>query len=74
MPSVEYLGWDGQRRRYVYQELHSILAILKNYDKSYGYLTFLHSAFGQKRGTGGYKTAKEQDEKLSDALVKMGFQ
>ncbi|WP_301539996.1 T6SS effector BTH_I2691 family protein [Ralstonia pickettii] len=33
-----------------------------------------HSAFGKKRGTGGYKTAKEQDEKLSDALVKMGFQ
>ena len=33
-----------------------------------------HSAFGNKRGTGGYKTAKEQDEKLLAALVQMGFQ
>ncbi|WP_199032830.1 T6SS effector BTH_I2691 family protein [Ralstonia sp. ASV6] len=33
-----------------------------------------HSAFGKKRKSGGYQTAKEQDEKLSAALVEMGFQ
>lgn len=33
-----------------------------------------HSAFGKKRSTGGYKTVKEQDEKLLAALVEMGFQ
>src|SRR3954468_11137122 len=27
-----------------------------------------HSAFGKKRSTGGYKTAKEQDEKMKKAL------
>ncbi|NMV41929.1 hypothetical protein HGR00_28845 [Ralstonia insidiosa] len=32
-----------------------------------------HSAFGKERKTGGYRTAKEQDEKLSAALVEMGF-
>jgi len=33
-----------------------------------------HSAFGKERGTGGYKTAKEQREKLLNALVEMGLQ
>lgn len=33
-----------------------------------------HSAFGKRRGASGYKTAKEQDEKLLAALVQMGFQ
>lgn len=33
-----------------------------------------HSAFGSKRTSDGYKTAQEQEEKLSQALVEMGFQ
>ncbi|WP_218508428.1 T6SS effector BTH_I2691 family protein [Variovorax sp. dw_308] len=33
-----------------------------------------HSAFGKKRSTGGYKTAKEQDEKMKKALIEMGLQ
>ncbi|MEJ8846203.1 T6SS effector BTH_I2691 family protein [Variovorax rhizosphaerae] len=33
-----------------------------------------HSAFGKRRATGGYKTAKEQDGKLSEALIGMGLQ
>jgi len=33
-----------------------------------------HTAFGKRRKTNGYKTSKEQDEKLEEALVEMGFQ
>ena len=32
-----------------------------------------HSAFGTKRDAGGYKTAQEQEDRLKDALVEMGF-
>lgn len=32
-----------------------------------------HSAFGKKRDTGGYKTAREQEENLKEALVEMGL-
>ena len=32
-----------------------------------------HSAFGNKRDAGGFKTAKEQEERLKDALVEMGL-
>ena len=33
-----------------------------------------HSAFGKERGNEGYKSAAEQDKKLQEALVEMGFQ
>lgn len=33
-----------------------------------------HSAFGKKRGTGGYKSAEEQEKKLFEALTEMGLQ
>jgi len=33
-----------------------------------------HSAFGKERLNEGCKSADEQDKKLQEALVKMGFQ